>query len=83
MIEQKLYLKNGFLFANGFERVVHGGRGDYIELTRAQIKLPLLSRFGNKNWETTNSEDIYYYWLFPVWHPYIILHLQQIELQQA
>lgn len=29
MIEQKLYLKNGFLFANGFERVVHGGRGYY------------------------------------------------------
>lgn len=25
----------------------------------------LLSRFGNKNWETSTSEDIYYYWLFP------------------
>lgn len=35
MIEQKLFLKNGFLFADGFERVVHGERGDYIELTKA------------------------------------------------
>ncbi len=76
MIEQKLYLKNGFLFANGFERVVHGGRGDYIELTRAQIKLPLLSRFGNKNWETTDSEDIYYYWLFPVGFPDVKIYKQ-------
>lgn len=49
MIKQNLYLKNGFLFASGFERVVHGDRGDYIELTRTQIKLPLLSRFGNLN----------------------------------
>lgn len=76
MIEQKLYLKNGFLFANGFERVVHGGRGDYIELTREQIKLPLLSRFANKNWETTNSEDIYYYWLFTVGFPDVKIYKQ-------
>lgn len=59
MIEQKLFLKNGFLFADGFERVVHGERGDYIELTKAQIKMILLSRFGNKNWETSTSEDIF------------------------
>ena len=76
MIEQKLFLKNGFLFADGFERVIHGERGDYIELTKAQIKMILLSRFGNKNWETSTSEDIYYYWLFPLGFPDVKVYKQ-------
>ena len=34
MHNQELYLKNsGLLFAHKFERVVHGGRGDYVEFT--------------------------------------------------
>lgn len=45
MIDQKLYLKNGVLFARGFERLVHGERGSYVELTKEQILLPLLCRF--------------------------------------
>lgn len=49
MVNQSLFLKDGTLLALKFERVVHGGRGDYIELTQDQIKLPLLSKFGNSN----------------------------------
>ena len=39
---RNIYLKNGTLFAKGFERVVHGGRGDYVEFTRDQIIPQLL-----------------------------------------
>lgn len=49
MVKQKLFLKDGTLFVSEFERVVHGGRGDYIELTQEQIRLPLQSKFGNSN----------------------------------
>lgn len=76
MIEQKLYLKNGFLFASGFERVVHGDQGDYIELTRVQIKLPLLSRFRNKDWEN-------YYWLFPLGFPDVKVYKQRKTVKYA
>ena len=41
MIEQDIYLKNGMLFAKSFERVVHGGRGDYVEFAHGQI-IPVL-----------------------------------------
>ena len=27
-IERNLYFKDGTLFADGYERIVHGGRGD-------------------------------------------------------
>lgn len=32
-----IYLKTGLLFANGFIRVVHGGRGDYVEFMHDQV----------------------------------------------
>lgn len=36
MYTQDLYLRNNpdILFAKEFTRVVHGGRGDYVEFTR-------------------------------------------------
>lgn len=68
MFDEKVYLANGTLFANGFERIVHGGRGDYMELKREQIVPRLFQRFTNKPFdeETYNkSVDFYYYWLEP------------------
>lgn len=47
MYNQNLYLLDGTLLATGFIRVVHGGRGDYIELIREQFILPLISKFNN------------------------------------
>ena len=32
-------LRTGLLLANGFERIVHGGRGDYVEILPEQICL--------------------------------------------
>ena len=76
MINQKLYLKDKTLFANSFIRVVHGERGDYIELTKDQILLPLASKFYNENWESKNSTDFYYYWLYPIGYPEIKVYKQ-------
>ena len=48
MIEIPLYFLDGTQFASGYERVVHGGRGKYIELTKEEILVPIKSRFGEK-----------------------------------
>ena len=54
MYQQDLYLKNNpdILFAKEFTRVVHGGRGDYVEFTREQIFPRLFYKFP--------SEIVYY-----------------------
>jgi hypothetical protein len=66
-MKQDIYLPNGELFAKEFIRVVHGGRGDYVEFNKEQILLPLISKFGND----INSEDldVYYWWLYPEGSP--------------
>ena len=63
-MKQDIYLKNGQLFAKEFVRVVHGGRGDYVEFAENQIIPELLSKFGNTDLNNTDTE-YYYYWLFP------------------
>lgn len=37
-----VHLKSGLLLSNGFIRVVHGGRGDYVEISSEQICLDVL-----------------------------------------
>lgn len=58
MFKQEVYLNDNTLFAKEFNRVVHGGRGDYVEFEKEQILLPLISKFGN-DIENDNL-DIYY-----------------------
>lgn len=60
-----LYFKDNILFANDFERVVHGGRGDYVELTDIQIVVNLISKFNQKLPEYISDEPFFYYWLIP------------------
>lgn len=79
MINQKLYLKNGMSFAKGFERLVHGKRGSYVELTREQILLPLLRRFKK---DLTNT-DYYYYWMFPLGFPDVKIYKQLRTVKYA
>ena len=47
MYLQNLYLKDNprVLFAKEFTRIVHGGRGDYVEFTRSQIIPKLFYKF--------------------------------------
>jgi len=72
MHNQELYLKNsGLLFAHKFERVVHGGRGNYVEFTYEQILPKLYYKFEEDNTEfDINNFDkytgYYYHWLYPL-----------------
>jgi len=63
---RNLYFKDGTLFAKGYERVVHGGRGDYVELTKEHIILPLKSHFKQSIPIELTNEQFYYYWLEPI-----------------
>ena len=65
-MKRNLYFKDGILFANGYERVVHGGRGDYIELIKEQIQVTLVSNFNQKIPNELSNEFFYYYWLKPI-----------------
>ena len=47
-MKQDVYLSNGTLLANGFNRIVHGERGDYVEFEIEHFKLQLLPYFINK-----------------------------------
>lgn len=64
MITRNIYFaKDGMLFATGYERIVHGGRGDYMELTKSQIVVPLKSKFNHNLPLEVSNEPFYYYWL--------------------
>lgn len=66
MIKRNLYFKDGTLFANGYERVVHGGRGKYVELTKEQIEVSMVSKFNASIPDEITNEPFYYYWLLPI-----------------
>lgn len=61
-----LYFLDGVLFAEDYIRVVHGGRGDYVELKKENIKVELISKFNYKLPSTISDEPFYYYWLVPI-----------------
>ena len=78
MYTQDLYLKNNpdILFAKEFTRVVHGGRGDYVEFTREQIFPRLFYKFSSEIVYDKNIVEFdinrfekytgfYYHWLYP------------------
>ena len=66
MIAIPLYFLDGVKFSIGYERVVHGGRGAYVELQRGHITHNLVSRFGNEiPEEIDDAESFYYYYLIP------------------
>lgn len=73
MYKQDIYLKSsGILFAKEFERVVHGGRGDYVEFTREQILPKLYYKFDEEHneFDINNFEKYngyYYHWLYPLY----------------
>lgn len=61
----KLYFKDNTLFADSYERVVYGAKGNYIELTRDQIKVTLTSFFNQVVPEELSDESFSHYWLKP------------------
>lgn len=79
-MKTNVYLLDGTLFASGFNRVVHGGRGDYVEFEDKHILLPLVSKFDN---DETEDLDIYYWWLYPKEHPDTKVYLQKKTVKYA
>lgn len=80
MIDEKLYLTDGSLFATKYNRVVHGGRGDYIELEKDQIVPELISKFGNN---LNGDYDFYYLWLHPINNPNYKVYYQLKTVKYA
>lgn len=65
MIFIPLYFLDGIQFSLGYERVVYGGRGNYVELTKEQIIVPLKSKFNKILPEKIDEQPFYYYYLIP------------------
>lgn len=61
-----LYFLDGVQFSTDYERVVHGQRGPYVELTRNQILVELKSHFNVKLPEKIEPMSFYYWYLEPV-----------------
>lgn len=52
--------RDGFAFANGFQRIVHGGRGDYVEFTEDQLLHQDKFRIPPDQQWRINSDKAYY-----------------------
>ena len=79
-MKENIYLKNGTLFATEYNRIVHGGRGDYVEFEKEHIVPELKSLFNN---EPNADLDIYYYWLYPVTDRRTKVYLQKKTVKYA
>jgi len=60
MINTNLYTKSGLLVAKGYERIVHGGRGDYIEITVESIIWESIYIPKERKWKVDNIGKIWY-----------------------
>ncbi len=75
----KFYLPNGDLLCEGYDRIVYGDHGPYLEFSLNHLKAQLYSKFGNKvDTDNLPGEDYkyYYFWLTPRGNPGIKIYLQ-------
>lgn len=83
-MKQKVYLKNGKLFADEFVRVVHGQRGDYVEFTKEQILIDLLPKFDNGlTPNELKDKGHYYHWLYPKHNDEVKVYFQLKTVKYA
>lgn len=57
MNDASLHTESGLLIATGYERVVHGGHGDYVEIAPNQI---VEENIKNPFYNPNTIEDAYY-----------------------
>lgn len=57
------FLPDGTLFACGYNRIVYGDHGPYVEFEAEQIRLTLLKRFPDPQ-----KPGIFYVWMYPQNH---------------
>lgn len=77
--ETKFYLPNNTLLAEGYERIVYGDHGPYLEFRREHLKCKMYSKFGNTiNYRELPDLDYkyYYFWLYPADFEHIKIYLQ-------
>ena len=59
----RVFTKSGLQIAHNFERIVHGGRGDYIEISQKDIRPVSIYIPDNQEWRTYKGYDKkVYYW---------------------
>lgn len=82
--EEPLYLPTGGLFATGYQRVVFGDRGPYVEFTRGQIVAQLVSKFANAT-DALPPENaaMYFVWLCPRDAPKVKVYWQVRPVEYA
>jgi hypothetical protein len=76
---QRKDLKEDFLFAKGYERIVYGDHGPYIEFKKKHIQMDLIPKFGNKiNLDNLPDKNYkyYYFWLYPLYNYKLKVYLQ-------
>jgi len=54
-----IYLKDGMLLSNGFMRIVHGDRGDYVEIHPDQMCCDNLVIPPDQQWRVKNARAYY------------------------
>jgi len=74
--KQSLITKKKLLLAEDWVRVVHGGRGDYIELDREQILSNLENKFTKKSDQELLNGEHFYEWLYPSGDPDLKIYRQ-------
>lgn len=74
----KFYSIDGNFLFEGYERVVYGDHGPYVEFNLQNIRCKLTSKFGNHIDYDNMLEDpeYYYYWLHPITNPEMKVYLQ-------
>lgn len=66
------------LIARGYERIVYGDHGPYIEFSKRHFKTLLVSKFGSTptSLPPSDSSRYFYYWLYPINAPCIKVYWQ-------
>lgn len=65
-----LLKSNLVVFSYGYERIVYGDHGPYIEFLGTEIALKLINKFRN------NKPYVYYIWMHPVLYPDVKVYFQ-------
>lgn len=79
-MKQDIFLKDGTQLLTGFNRIVHGDRGDYMEFEHDHLSIKLISLFNNTLSEPTKY---YYYWLYPIGHKDVKIYYQKRTVKYA
>jgi len=73
-----LYLKDATKLSVGYNRVVHGERGDYVEFDEKDLCIKLYYKFKKQS-----KLDIYYDWMIPVGHKDVKIYKQRKTVKYA